>query len=55
MTRLWAGRSENRGSIPSLGKTFLFSLQVPEGTGFHPASYPMVTGHSFARNKATGT
>jgi hypothetical protein len=53
VTRPWAGRSRNRGSISGKYKRFFFSPQRPDRLWGPPASYPIVQG-LHPRSKATG-
>jgi hypothetical protein len=51
---LWAGRSGLWGSIPGEGKYFSLQHRFQNGSGVHPASYPMGTSGSFPGVKAAG-
>jgi hypothetical protein len=52
VTRLLAGRPENRGSILSKGRDFFLLCCVKTGSGVQPTYYPMGTKCSFSGDKA---
>jgi hypothetical protein len=54
VTRLRAGRSDDRVWFPAGAGNFSFRHRVETGFGTHPASYPIGTGGSFPRGKAVG-
>jgi hypothetical protein len=52
VTRPWAGRSRNRGSIPGKDKRFSLLYIVHTNSGAHLASYTVGTGCCFPGSKA---
>jgi hypothetical protein len=48
------GRPRGRSWSPGRGKNFLFSMSFHTGSGFHLATYPVGTGDSFPKGKASG-
>jgi hypothetical protein len=55
LVQLQPGRPKSRGSIPGSARGFPLHHFVQTSSGAHPVPYPMGTGGSFPRVKATGT
>jgi hypothetical protein len=51
---LWAGRLGFYGSIPGGAGNFSLYYCIQNGSGTHPAFYPMGTRGSFSGGKAAG-
>jgi hypothetical protein len=45
----------SRGRLPAGAGNFSLHHRVQNGSGIHPASYPMGTGGSFLEGKAAGS
>jgi hypothetical protein len=55
VTRLQAGPSRNRVSLPGRDKRFISASKCPDRPSAHPSPYSMRTAESSPEGKASGT